>query len=46
MNNEIQTITHTDTGGATRVTVTSQIYDRSAEMVDLDPQKNSIDHLI
>lgn len=45
-NNEIQTVTHTDSGGATRVTVTSQIYDKSAQMVDLYSQKNSIDLLI
>ena len=45
-NNEVLTVTHTDAGGATRVTVTSQVYDRSAQLLDLYPQKNSIDLLI
>jgi len=45
-NNEIQTITHTDAGGATRVTVTSQVYDRNGQLQDLNTQKNSLDYLI
>ena len=46
VNNEVQTVTHSDERGAVRVTVTSQIYDRNAELQDLNTQKNSIYHLI
>lgn len=45
-NNEIQTITHTSAGGATRVSVTSQIYDKSANLHDLHTQKSTLDFLI
>ena len=46
VNNEVQTVTHSDERGAVRVTVTSQIYDRNAELQDLELQKNSLDFLI